>query len=1561
MDDSSATSLPVASYLVVSHHFYFYHLLIPIMKTGFTRFILLLFAFVLARDVSAQVVTIEGTGTAASHLYNPIYTFNAQPRSYRGAMIYPQSLLAPMANGDLITSLELQRGTLNAGTALPPGNNYKIYLMNTSLNDWGTAGLTWDVSGATLVFDGDPSSIVGTTAGYKQFPLLSAFQYTGGNIAILSEYSQVNGPAASIQWVYQTTTTQPAYVANQMKYLANSSSTMPASLTTSSANHANLKLNYMQSGVCTSPPTPGQATATPSTTACPGAAVILNISGNSTGTGQTYRWLSSPTQNGTYTYIQPAAAAVPNFTVNPTTTTWYKAELTCSGQSIRTTEVQVQVYQPLSGNYTINAGAPAGSNNFQTFAAAVSNLGCAGVAGPVVFDVTNGSYNEQVVLPYIPGSSASNTVLFNGNGSTINFAGVTGERATVRLNDADHVTLDNFIINATGTTYGYGVQLMNNADSNTIRNCTVNISSTSTTAANTAGIIISYAISSPTTNGASNCDSNKIVLNTVNGGYYGVSVVADPATMVNNNVVKGNTITDFYSYGIHLDGTNSTTVDSNNISRPTRGTVTTFYGVAFSGNSNNANVTRNKIHDPFGGATTSTSTAYGIYLSASDAAAGMYNMITNNVVYNFDAGGIQYGLYNSGSDFVKYYHNTISLEDAGYAGTSTTRGFYQTTDADSLFFYNNIVTISRGGAGEKTAIYLNTGTSVFESNNNDLFMNASGGTNYVGFTNSVGHTTLAAWKAATGFDIASKSIDPQYANSAGGDLKPQANPINNIGAPVGIAVDIDSVARNLAAPDPGAYEFEASPCVNPPTAGNAIASGANPVCTGYGVFLDLENNSSGAGQTYTWQSSSTLGGTYTDINTTSGNTSFQVNPTTTTYYQAKVTCGTATRFSVPVAVNIQAPFPGGVYTINPSLPAGSGNFQTISDAIYAVSCGVTSNTLLNVQPNASFNEQIIIPAIPGLSATKKITLSGHGASVSYTSTSTSERAVVKLNGTDYITIDSLVINATGDATGQYGYGIQLINDANNNTISNCTVNATTNSTATNFAGIVVSGTPVSATAVGSDADSNLIINNQVNGGYYGITMVGSSTALLKSNRIVNNTIKDFYFYGIYTASNDSLVIENNAISRPARSTISTFYGIYNTTDGQNLRINSNRISEPATGNTASTSAAYGIYFTGIDAPAGKENIVSNNAIYYFNNSGTQYGFYNSSSDSVWYYHNTISLDDANSTATSTYDTRGFYQVTLATGIKFMNNIVTISRGGASDKHGLYFGTSTTIISSNYNNVYVSSTGGTINAVGYSGADRLTLNDWQTAISQDANSYSLDPQYPNASQGDITPGNTALDNKATPVGVLVDLAGNPRSPSAPDMGAIEFGSIVLPVRLVNFSAVKSGSSALVNWSTASEINCRSFVVERSTDARNFNAIGTVAANGSGASVANYHLTDAQAFAFGNQVYYRLRINNNDGGFEYSKVVMLSAGGLQGQVSLFPNPVKKDAFVKVTLTSASNLELRVVDHTGRIIQVKKQTLSAGSSVIQIPGVDQLAQGVYYIQLNLNGTQQVLKFVK
>ncbi len=54
----------------------------------------------------------------------------------------------------------------------------------------------------------------------------------------------------------------------------------------------------------------------------------------------------------------------------------------------------------------------------------------------------------------------------------------------------------------------------------------------------------------------------------------------------------------------------------------------------------------------------------------------------------------------------------------------------------------------------------------------------------------------------------------------------------------------------------------------------------------------------------------------------------------------------------------------------------------------------------------------------------------------------------------------------------------------------------------------------------------------------------------------------------------------------------------------------------------------------------------------------------------------------------------------------------IARNGTGSKHALYYETTASTITSDYNNLFVSSTGGTTNAVGYNGTNRVTLADWQ---------------------------------------------------------------------------------------------------------------------------------------------------------------------------------------------------------------------------------------------------------
>ncbi|MFY7884978.1 MAG: hypothetical protein ACOVOV_09070, partial [Dolichospermum sp.] len=123
------------------------------------------------------------------------------------------------------------------------------------------------------------------------------------------------------------------------------------------------------------------------------------------------------------------------------------------------------------------------------------------------------------------------------------------------------------------------------------------------------------------------------------------------------------------------------------------------------------------------------------------------------------------------------------------------------------------------------------------------------------------------------------------------------------------------------------------------------------------------------------------------------------------------------------------------------------------------------------------------------------------------------------------------------------------------------------------------------------------------------------------------------------------------------------------------------------------------------------------------------------------------------------------------------NIVSITKAGTGIKRPIYFVTTTSTITSNRNVLYLgNSVGGTDNHVGQFGTTNFTtLANWQTANTNayDQNSLSEDPQFLNASSGDLTPQNNAIANLGEALSITTDINDVSRSASTPDPGAVEF--------------------------------------------------------------------------------------------------------------------------------------------------------------------------------------------
>ncbi len=560
------------------------------------------------------------------------------------------------------------------------------------------------------------------------------------------------------------------------------------------------------------------------------------------------------------------------------------------------------------------------------------------------------------------------------------------------------------------------------------------------------------------------------------------------------------------------------------------------------------------------------------------------------------------------------------------------------------------------------------------------------------------------------FNCSSSSTSMQTANFSPGPT-PTRTYINNGGSctPVYSGQDANTCAF-------GFDLIPATPCSGMPTPGSAVTTNANP-CLGSPFTLSLSGNSIGGGQTYQWQSATSASGPWMDIDTAKLYTSQNVTASVTSFYRAKVKCGNDSTYSDSVLVTVPIAFPGGTYTINKTLPTGGTNFNSFTDAISAIGCGIAGPIVFNVATD-TFTEQIVIPSTVGSNATNTVTFNGNGAVLQSAGTS-SNYATLDIAGADYIEINNLIVRATGATN---GFALHLSNNADHNTFDSCTFETNMTSTGTTACGVVMSGSSTSYSTSGANGSYNTFSYCTVVGGYMGMVLYGASTTGNTNNTITHCNVKDFYVYGIYNLQQSGNTITDNIIERPTRTSISTFYGIMLSTGCNKTLIERNQIRATAGAAPNTSLTAYNIYVSSA-ASSGNENKVYNNLIYNNNHDGSDYGLYLTSATYIKAYHNTISIDNPLATTGTVY---GIYATGTAS-VDLKNNIVSVTRGGTGTKYCLYFsGAGKT---SNYNDLYMGSTAGT-NNIGYYSAAFATLANWKTANSAafDQNSMSVDPLF-----------------------------------------------------------------------------------------------------------------------------------------------------------------------------------------------------------------------------------------
>jgi hypothetical protein len=185
-------------------------------------------------------------------------------------------------------------------------------------------------------------------------------------------------------------------------------------------------------------------------------------------------------------------------------------------------------------------------------------------------------------------------------------------------------------------------------------------------------------------------------------------------------------------------------------------------------------------------------------------------------------------------------------------------------------------------------------------------------------------------------------------------------------------------------------------------------------------------------------------------------------------------------------------------------------------------------------------------------------------------------------------------------------------------------------------------------------------------------------------------------------------------------------------------------------------------------------------------------------------------------------------------------------------------------------------------------------------------------------------------------------------------ALNCTGLVLPVKLSTFNARVNNCGVNLEWTAESETNFKNYEIQFSTDGTSFKTIATLPAAENSGAPQRYSYTDASP-AQGN-VFYRLKMSDIDGKFDYSRVVTTKLDCVKSPFSVYPNPVTDILTINNSGSQNEDATVKMFDNNGRLIYSHK--LLGGTNTIN---THHLPNGIYLLQLNNGSEVQSIKIIK
>ncbi|MDR0604311.1 MAG: right-handed parallel beta-helix repeat-containing protein [Bacteroidales bacterium] len=395
---------------------------------------------------------------------------------------------------------------------------------------------------------------------------------------------------------------------------------------------------------------------------------------------------------------------------------------------------------------------------------------------------------------------------------------------------------------------------------------------------------------------------------------------------------------------------------------------------------------------------------------------------------------------------------------------------------------------------------------------------------------------------------------------------------------------------------------------------------------------------------------------------------------------------------------------GGV--INVSKTGTYTSIKQVTDLLAV--CGLSSDVTV-ILDNGIYEENVEFINI-NISGSYSLTLtSTTGNPAGVIIRPTSETGIL-IENTNNIKIQNITIDALNGMR-----GIELTGISSNIFIDNCIILVDSSKVYGTFLHNTYAG--IYKSNSGLIGLTGLTVKNcNIQGGYSGIYLQGTSANYYQNIIIDSNIITGQYYYGLSINYVDLNSVSYNQIRPLYPHTGSTWYGLY-FSYVRNGGIIGNRIR------SNEMPILWGIYLSNINY-----TLIANNEIYFYKTStaASVYGIYTTNTNAIKCLHNSILLTGGSGTGIAPANIYVSTSATYGRSTYKNNNFVRNGTSGYAVRLSAAPGTTFAQYNDiDYNNYYTIGTD-----LGYAGSAKATLALWQTAVPTDIHSVNIQPVFVN---------------------------------------------------------------------------------------------------------------------------------------------------------------------------------------------------------------------------------------